>query len=76
MREMYNVFSSTFCRRELTRLDHLYPPTKHIDPFRNTPLDELVGVTILYPEALGYLLDVKETLPLIGYAGLELGLGL
>lgn len=32
-----------------------------------------MGVTFLYPDSLRYLLDVKETLPLIGYAGRDLG---
>ena len=32
-------------------------------------MDELVGVGFLYLDGLNYLLDVKDTLPLSGYAG-------
>lgn len=73
MRAMKEIFDSATCRREPGLLDLPYPPQSHGDPFRDTPQDELAGVTFLYPDSLRYLLDVKETLPLIGYAGRDLG---
>jgi hypothetical protein len=73
MRAMREVFDSATCRREPGLLDLPYPPHSHLDPFRDTPQDELAGVTFLYPDSLRYLLDVNEILPLIGYAGRDLG---
>ena len=47
----------------------MYLPLFHLHP-----QDELIGVTFLYPDSLEYLLDIRETMPLIAYAGKETGM--
>jgi hypothetical protein len=66
MTEMYRDFQGP-CRLSLELLDGMYLPVQ--DPFLSTPDDELIGVSYLYPDALQYMLDITELLPIINFKG-------
>jgi len=66
MTEMYRDFQGP-SRSSLEFLDGMYTPVQ--DPFLSTPDDELIGVSYLYPDALQYMLDINELLPIINFKG-------
>ena len=43
------------------------------DPFLSLPNDELIGVAYLYPDALQYMLDIDEYLPIVNFKGYSTG---
>lgn len=66
MRNMYNDFVFKF-DRETAILDDAYPPSK--DPFLDPSEPELLGVCNIHMDSLFYLMDVRDTVPIVTFKG-------
>jgi hypothetical protein len=71
MQEMYRDFLGP-AEGSLELLDELHSDV-NLDPFLGLPDDELVGVAYLYPDALQYMLDIQELLPIVNFKGFVCG---
>ncbi|KAJ1438577.1 hypothetical protein B484DRAFT_416161 [Ochromonadaceae sp. CCMP2298] len=74
MQDMYADFADPLDgRRNLAVLDVLYPPSA--DAFQPTQLaDELVGVGFLCIDRLEYMLDLDDTVTIVGFNGFPQGI--
>ena len=57
--------------RDLQRLDLAFPVDR--DPFYDSPDHRLIGVAFLYLDALTYLLELREAVPIVDYKGNRAG---
>lgn len=71
IRPMYRDFVWKF-DRETTQLDDEYPPAK--DPFLDPSEPELLGVSNIHLDSLFYLMDVRDTVPIVTFKGVSGGL--
>lgn len=73
MQELYCLFVSE-CGRDVFVLDEaLFSNGPANDPFVDPPQDELVGVAFLHLDAMQYLLDVTDVLPIFNFNGQRAG---
>jgi len=70
IREMFSTFS-TECSSDGDDLDRAYPPIS--DPLYDAPSEELVGAGYLFLNSLVYMIEMKETIPLINFKGYPCG---
>jgi hypothetical protein len=68
---MYDDFTGVWCNNDPMWLDKLYPPI--LDTFKDTLLDELIGVGFVYLDCLQYLLDADDRVPIITFTGKPAG---
>jgi len=71
MRSLYHDYIWKY-DRELSQLDDEYPPSK--DPFLDPSEPELLGVSNIHLDSLFYLMDVRDTVPIVTYRGVSGGL--
>lgn len=66
IKKMYMDYHEKY-ESNLELLDEFYPP--EIDPFYDPSLPELIGVSTLHIDSLYYLIDTRDTLPIITFKG-------
>ena len=66
MKPMYSDFIWKF-DRNLMQLDNNFPPSK--DPFLDPSKPELIGVSNIHLDSLYYLMDVRDTVPIVTFRG-------
>ena len=71
MRVMYNDFVWKY-DRDMLELEDEYPPGR--DPFLDPSEPELLGVCHVHLDSLFYLMDVRDTVPIVTYKGVSGGL--
>eukprot|EP00602_Paraphysomonas_sp_CaronLab_P009689 CAMPEP_0185022732 /NCGR_PEP_ID=MMETSP1103-20130426/5438_1 /TAXON_ID=36769 /ORGANISM="Paraphysomonas bandaiensis, Strain Caron Lab Isolate" /LENGTH=1220 /DNA_ID=CAMNT_0027554947 /DNA_START=140 /DNA_END=3799 /DNA_ORIENTATION=- len=70
MRKMYDCFKKK-CDGDLDTLDDVYPSA--LDPFLDPSDAELIGVCMLHLDSLFYLMDTRDTMPIISFKGIRAG---